>query len=200
MKAILPYDQDIFSHPMRDIIKDLIGSGMADQLMFPGYVSLLGIIWYYLGVLLFIMLIQYFFSNTLKKAADRALHHTLRAMTFGLLFFILVPVLIFLLMATLLGIPLGLLILIAYVTVILLVVFISSVSVANWMNRMWKRNWGFWILCSIALVVFLALNLLLMVPVLGWIVLGMLSCLAFGSILLNINWKITKQFGQNINL
>lgn len=192
MKKLLFYDQDVFSHTMEDIIRDLMDGRMSNKLIFPGYISVMGFIWYYLGVFLFIMLMQYFFSETLKKAADKAIHHTLRSIVFGLLFFIMLPVFISLLMATLLGIPLGLFILIAYLSLILLVIFISSVSVANWMNRLGKWNWGFWSICALALAVFMIINLLLMVPVLGWVVLGILSCLAFGSILLNINWKITR--------
>ncbi|WP_448104475.1 hypothetical protein [Pedobacter panaciterrae] len=195
MNKLLLYHQDIFSHSMEDMIRDLMDGKMSDKLIFPGYVSVVGFIWYYLGVFLFIMLIQYFFSETLKKATDKAIHHTLRSMVFGLAFFTLLPVLISLLMATLLGIPLGLLILIAYLCLVLLVVFISSVSVANWINRLGKWNWGFWAICSFALAVFMILNLLLMVPVLGWVVLVTLSCLAFGSVLLNVNLKATRLKG-----
>lgn len=95
-------------------------------------------------------------------------------------------------MSTIFGIPLGLLLMIGYVVLVLLVVFISAVSVANWINRFWKWDWNFWVLCAFALAVFLVINLLLMVPVVGWIVLGTLSCLAFGGILLSIVWKINR--------
>lgn len=193
MEKLLLFSRDLFYHSMEEIINDLIDKGIAGRSIFPGYVSVVGFIWYYLGVFLFIVLIQYFFSKTLKKAADKAIHHTLRSLVFGFLFFTLIPVLISFLMATLLGIPLGLLVLIAYLSLVLLVVFISSVSVANWISSLGKWNWNFWILSLFALVVFLLINLLLMVPVVGWIVLGTLSCLAFGSVLLNVNWKITRK-------
>jgi len=190
MERLLFWNQDVFPYSMEDMFRDLMDGKMSDKLIFPGYISVIGFVWYYLGVFLFIMLIQYFFSETFKKAADKALHHTLRSVVFGLLFFALFPVLISLLMVTLFGIPLGLFMLIAYLSLVLLVVFISAVSVANWTNRLGKWNWNYWVLCILALVVFLVINLLLMVPILGWIVLSILSCLAFGSILLNMNWKI----------
>jgi len=192
MRTLSFFAQDSFSSTIEDIIRDLKDGGIPDRLLFPSYFSVVGFIWYYLGVFLFLVLIQYFLSETLKKAADKVLRHTLRSLIFGLLFFTLLPVLIFLMMSTILGIPLGVLIMIVYLILVLLVVFISAVSVANWINRFGKWNWNFWVLSVFALVVFLVINLLLMVPVVGWIVLGTLSCLAFGSILLNVYWKITR--------
>lgn len=156
---------------------------------YPQFVSILGFICYYAGVFCFILLFQYLFSGTLRKAADKVLHHPLRAALLGILFFITVPVAVYLMMATLIGFPLGLLILTAYITLILLGNFIASVSAANWMSSIKKGNWKFWTLSLVALAIFLIINFLLMLPVVGWIVLGILSCLAIGGILANVSWK-----------
>ena len=162
---------------------------MPDKMIYTEYISVLGFIWYHLGVFIFLMMFQYLFSSTLQKAADQALHHTLKSMLFGIAFLIGVPLVSALLMVTVLGIPLGLMALIVYAIVILLVNFITSVSVANWINSFWNLKWGFWGLSALSLAFFLVMMLLLRVPVLGWVVLGVLSCLAFGSLLVNIKWS-----------
>ncbi|SHF40019.1 hypothetical protein [Pedobacter caeni] len=174
---------------INDLIKDLIREDITDRLFYPQFVSILGFVWYYAGVFCFILLFQYLFSETLRKAADKVLHHPLRAAFLGMLFFTAVPVAIYLMMATLIGLPLGILILTAYIVLILLGSFIASVSAANWMNGITKGDWKFWTLSLVALVIFLIINFLLMLPVVGWIVLGILSCLAFGGILANVSWK-----------
>lgn len=86
MRALLLFDQDLFSRPMEEVIRELKDGGIPDRLLSPSYFSVVGFIWYYLGVFLFLVLIQYFLIETLKKAADKVLHHTLRSMVFGLLF------------------------------------------------------------------------------------------------------------------
>lgn len=190
------YTNDLES-TVEDFIKVFNDGGIPHRVIYTEYVSALGFIWYHLSVLIFLMLIQYLFSDILRKAADQALHHTFRSILLGLLFFVAVPILVFLLMATLLGIPLGLLMLFAYVVLVLLCIFISAVSAANWMNRLRNLNWKFWPLSILALSIFLVLNLLLMIPVLGWVILGIFSCLAFGSVLISVRWTgIIKQWGM----
>lgn len=174
---------------INDLLNDLIKGDITDRLFYPQFVSILGFIWYYAGVFFFILLFQYLFRQTLKKAADKVLHYPLRAAFLGMLFFITVPVAVYLMMATLIGFPMGLLILTVYIILILLVNFIASVSAANWISSMTKRNWKFWTLALVGLAIFLIINFLLMLPVVGWIVLGILSCLAFGGILATLNWK-----------
>lgn len=174
---------------MEDLLKDLIQENFTDRLFYPQFVSILGFIWYYAGVFCFILLFQYLFSGTLRKAADKVLHHPWRAAVLGVLFIIAIPIAVYLMMATLIGFPLGLLVLTAYITLILLVHFIASVSAANWISNLVKGHWKFWTLSLVALAIFLIINLLLMLPVVGWVVLGILSCLAFGGILANVSWK-----------
>lgn len=172
----------------KDIIKIFSDGRTPNKIIYTEYVSVFGFIWYLLSVFIFIMLIQYLFSDTLRKAADTAVHQTFRSILLGLLFFVAVPIVVLVLMATLLGIPLALLVLFAYILLVLLCIFISSVSAANWINRLGNRNWGFWLLSILALSIFVVLNLLLMVPVLGWVILGIFSCLSFGSVLMNVTW------------
>lgn len=164
-------------------------TGMPDKMMYTEYISVVGFIWYHIGVFIFLMMFQYLFSSTLQKAADQALHHTLKSMLFGLVFLIAVPLVSVLLLVTILGIPVGLTLLFAYGIVVLLVNFITSVSVANWVNSFLKLKWGFWGLYALSLAFFLAIMLLFRIPIVGWIVLGVLSCLAFGSLLVNIKWS-----------
>lgn len=152
----------------------------------PDFISVLAFLWYYLGIFIFIMLTQNILGDVLKKTTDNVLHHSLRSFLFGVVFFIGVPIVALLSIITLFGIPLGLMVLLVYIILVLLSVFVSAVSVANWINKLGNFNLGFWALTGFALIIFLLINLLLMVPLIGWFVLGIISCLSFGSILFSM--------------
>lgn len=166
----------------------------ANGIIYTEYISVLGFICYHMVVFVFLMMFQYFFRDILQKAADQAIHQSLKSILFGLAFLIVVPVISLLLMITLLGIPLGLLLLFVYVIIILLATFLTSVSVANWITLLGKDSWGFWPLCILSLAIFLVITLLLRIPVLGWVILGILSCSAIGSVLVNVNWTRISEF------
>lgn len=132
------------------------------------------------------MLSQNILGDVLKKATYNVLHHTLWSFLFGLTFFIGVPIIAILFILTLIGALLGLMILVVYLVLVLLSVFVCAVSVANWINKLGNFNLGFWPLAVLSLMIFLLINVLLMVPFLGWVILGAASCLSYGSILMSV--------------
>ena len=156
---------------------------------FLGRSTILGFIWYLGMVMVFILLMQYLFSNTFKKAGDTVYQSTWRSLGLGLIFFIGVPVLSVVLLVTLVGIPLGLLVLFGYVGVILLATIITSVVAANWINNRFNYNWSYMRLVFTSLALFLLFKLISLTPFFGWLVMLLMACVAFGAILINIHWR-----------
>ncbi len=158
-----------------------------------GSATILALLWYLGMALLMIMIFQYLFSATVKKAADTVFNSTLKSLGFGFLFFIVVPVAAFIAFASLIGIPLGIILVVGYIFLILLATVITSVIAANWYNNRTGRNWNNWQLIFSAFGIFILLKIISLIPFAGWIIMALLVCISFGSILLNVQWKTRVQ-------
>jgi hypothetical protein len=154
-----------------------------------GAATVLGLLWYLGMALLMILIIQYLFSTTMKKAADTAFISILKSLGFGFLFFIGVPVAAFIAFISVIGLPVGLLLLFTYIALLLLATVITSVVAANWFNNRNDHHWNYWRLVFASFGIFMVLKIVFSAPMVGWLVIILLSCVSFGSILLNINWK-----------
>ncbi len=156
---------------------------------FLGAFTILGLLWY-LGMALFmILVVQYLFSATMKKAADTFFNHTLKSLGMGFLYFIVVPVAAVVFFITLVGVPVGLLLLLVYIILILLAIVITSVVGTNWLNNRYEKKWNFWRLAFTAFGLFVILKFISSAPFVGWLIIILLVCIAFGAILLNTRWK-----------
>ncbi len=150
--------------------------------------------WYYLGALLWyismallmIAIIQYLFSNIMKKAGHTVLNATLKSMGFGLLFFIAVPIMTFIAFITVVGLPIGLFLLFNFIILALLASIISSVVISNWIDNRFNYMWTYWKLVFAALGILIGLQIVSFIPILGWVVMLLVLCVSFGAILLNI--------------
>lgn len=151
--------------------------------------SVLTTLWYLGMALLMIYLIQYIFSGTLYKAGITATVNTLPAVGAGFLFLIAVPAAAALAFATLIGVPVGLVLTFAYILVMLLAPVITALVAANaLMYRAAQPAWSTTRMVFTAFGMFILLQVLLMVPFLGWLLLLISVSLAFGAVLLNIRW------------
>ena len=154
-----------------------------------GTASVVGLIWYLSVVMLFTIIIQYLFSNTLKKAGTTVASSMAKSLLWGFLFFVGVPVLVALLMITIIGIPIGLLLMFSYVGIIILATIIASLVMANWYNNKFQNDWGFWKIVLSAFALFILFKLISFTPFLGWLIMLVIAFIAFGSILRNIDWR-----------
>ena len=153
-----------------------------------GQSTMLGLIWYLSTVLLFLILIQYLFRNIFKKAGDSMGEAMGKSFGMGVLFLLGVPLAIMLLLITVIGIPVGLIIMFSYIVILLLATSISSLVVANWYNHRFQRNWTYWQIVFSGLAMFILFKLVTSTPLFGWPIMITIACIAFGSILRNINW------------
>lgn len=101
-------------------------------------------------------------------------------------FIVVVPIIIFVTFITIVGIPVGVLISIMYITLLLLGTIIFSVLLAQWANNVYKKNWGFWKSAWVTLGIFILLKLISLTPVIGWLITMAVTSIAFGSLLVHL--------------
>lgn len=157
---------------------------------FLGFASLLAVIWYLGAVMVMVILMQYFFGSTFSRAADSVKNMSLKSLGLGFLFLIGVPVAMVLAMVTIIGVPVGILMLVAYITVVLLATAIVSLLMSHWISKSYYgASWTSRKLVLIAFVIFIVLKLASLTPVIGPLIMLLLACMAFGGILMNIKWR-----------
>jgi hypothetical protein len=158
---------------------------------FLGFSSILGLVWYIGTVFMMILIIQYLFGRTMKKAGQTAYDNTLKSLGLGFLFWIGVPIAAAIACITIIGVPIGLILLFSYIVLALFAGTVTSVVIANWLDSRSAANWSYWRLVIVALGIFVVVKILSLIPFLGWVVFGVLVCITYGSILLNVKWRRT---------
>ncbi len=153
-----------------------------------GRTTALGLIWYLGTAFLFLMIIQYLFSSTLRKAGDTVARSMSKSLLWGFLFVIGMPLAILLLLVTVIGIPVGLILIFTYVGILILATVTAALVMANWYNLKFETNWNFWQIVGSAFVFFILFKLISFTPFLGWLIMMGIAFIAFGSILRNIDW------------
>ncbi|HEY0678850.1 MAG TPA: hypothetical protein VGD17_11225 [Chitinophagaceae bacterium] len=156
-----------------------------------GFDSVIGVILYAAMVFLMIVLVQYLFSGLMKKAGETVYASGLRSFLYGLLFWIGLPVAVVLTFITVIGMPVGLILLFSLIILLLLSSVIVSVVMANWWNGRSRSDLSYWGLVLIAFGFFVILKIVSLTPFLGWAIAAILTCVAFGAIVRNINlpWR-----------
>lgn len=156
---------------------------------FLGASTLLGLLWYLGMAMLMIFIVQYFFAGIMKKAAMTAAGHSFRSFAFGLLFFVAVPVAAAAAIITLVGVPVGLLLLAGYFILIALATVITSVVAANWFAAANKYDYSKAKLAWISCIFFILFKLLASATFFGQFLALVFVCIAFGGIVQLIHWR-----------
>lgn len=99
------------------------------------------------------------------------------------------PVIAVITFITVIGLPIGIILLFSYIMLILLATVITSVVAASWLNNPGNLKQKFWRIAFSAPGIFILLKILTFTPFLGWLIMMVLAFISFGSILLNINWR-----------
>lgn len=156
---------------------------------FLGMTSVLVLLWYLGMALLMILIIQFLFARTVKNAAYTLFDQSLKSIGFGCLFLIGIPVVAIITFLTLIAIPVSLLLIFAYLSLLLFATVINSVVIANWLNNRFAKKWNTWRLGFAALGVFITLKLISSTPVVGGMMMILMTCASFGAILMSVPWK-----------
>ena len=160
--------------------------------IFAGIALGFAMFWFFSGallILLFSLLTKKFFKNVAVKLNKEPL----KAFVAGLVYFVVVPVAAFLVMFTVIGIPLGIITFVMYLITVYLACIITSIVLSNWVILRWKLKWGRVAQFFLSLLIYALLGLLYFVPILGWAVKIIVVMLAFGAYILH-KLELQKKF------
>jgi hypothetical protein len=156
---------------------------------FLGASTFLGLMWYLGMAFILILLLQYLFANTFYRSGIRMHSKPVKSTLNGLAYFIGVPVLAILLLATIIGLPLTIIISFIYVTSVLMATVISSVVVVNWISFLSDRQFSLIKMSGMALVTFALLKVITFTPFFGSVLMALIAMTCFGAIISSIRWN-----------
>lgn len=149
------------------------GLGTAFSLFFFGTL-LSGILAIAIGVLLF--------KKTFREAGE-VLHITFwKGLGVGILTYLLLPVSAVIAMFTLVGIPVGLLLLALFVFSVVFGRVITAIAFAAWIERRRAGQWSAGRLMLAAIGLFVVIKLVGLVPFLGWVVVLLATLAGYGAL------------------
>jgi hypothetical protein len=156
-----------------------------------GFATLIMVIWYLGTALVMIAVIQYLFGDTFRKAAETIKMASMKSLGLGFLFLIGVPILIALICVTVVGIPLGILMLIGYATVLALATALVAIAITHWIHNTYyyAAPWSTSRIVFSAFGIFIILKLVSLTPFIGPLLMLLLGCMTFGGVLQHISRK-----------
>ncbi len=161
--------------------------------LYFGFASLMIALWYLGTALLMIFVIQYLFNTTLKSTAITIKNASVKSLGIGALFLVAVPIASVVAFVTIVGIPIGIILLMAYGTLLLLATIIVSLLISHWINNTYYESlWGTGRIVLLTFGIFIVLKMASLMPFVGPLVMLMLVCMAFGGLIQNIKWKHNK--------
>lgn len=151
------------------------------------------IIYTILSALLFIVLVLALTKTYFPDAAKRLQKEPWLHFVYGVLFFIATPVVGILFCITIIGIPIGAAIFAVYAFTIAFAKLFTAVTLGKyWEARSPKKKYALWQSVGIAMLMYIALKVIGIVPVLGWIVVFVATCMAIGALIMTEYQKYLK--------
>lgn len=137
-----------------------------------------------LSSMLVSLVLIFVFGRQFSRGASHLQTEFFKSFGFGMLYFIGVPVALFILMVSVIGIPLGLLGICLYIFSLVFGPTFAAVLLTYWLNRRNTEKWNRWLIVLISGGIFLVVWLLVMVPFVGWLIGIVLIGATFGALLL----------------
>ena len=150
---------------------------------FLGFASFLAVIWYLASSFILILIGQWLFAGLFRRAAQKAGDEPIRSLGFGFLYFAVVPIAAVLMLVTIVGIPVGFIVLFFYLLFLLLASVITALTGAFWLDQRNNHDWRPIQIAFVALGVLVALKLVGFIPFIGWIAKVAAVFTAFGAII-----------------
>ncbi|MDD5623104.1 MAG: polymer-forming cytoskeletal protein [Candidatus Peribacteraceae bacterium] len=132
-----------------------------------------------LTILLLLLLSKTFFPD----AARSLLRHPWSNLLYGFLYFAATPVAALLFLISIIGAPIGLLIIMTYAFTIVFAKPLTAVLLAQAIALYYKKSWGKPVLFCIALALYLVLKIVSFVPLVGWLLCAAAVLFAFGALI-----------------
>lgn len=170
------------------------GKELARHLRGEGGIAFFGV-WLIFSILsgaLVILALVLLAPNFFSKAAEPLQESFWKHVGIGFLYFVATPAVALLLILSVIGLPLGLFVLFGYIFSIVFAVALTAIVLAKWLERRKLSEWGRAACFFASLGLFVALEVLSMVPLLGWLIVVVLACAAFGALMVT-EWQVFRQ-------
>ena len=152
----------------------------------------------FLAGALLIVLLVYFAPSFFRKHAGYVSQHLGSSFGYGAAYFILVPLLAIIAMVTIIGLPVGLIMLAGYGVSLLLGGALASVILAYELEKRQGRHWTTGKVILVAIGISLGIRLVSLIPVLGWLVVFFLLAVTFGYLYKVLSRKYTHPSNPDI--
>ncbi|MEI8229513.1 MAG: polymer-forming cytoskeletal protein [Candidatus Peregrinibacteria bacterium] len=169
-------------------------SGPSKNEMAGAFLALfLGFELYMLCAMAIIILLLVLASKTFVPDAARELSvNPWKCLLLGFLYFAAVPVASFLLILTVIGIPLAATIFVVYMISLFFAKAVAAVVIAEMVNLRRKVRWGTFMMLLMSIVAYILLKIVGAVPLIGWIISIAVMFLSYGA-MLTIKWERWKK-------
>ncbi|MCF4101129.1 hypothetical protein L1I30_05590 [Gillisia sp. M10.2A] len=144
---------------------------------------------YMLSAFLVILFLNMLFKAFFSRVAILFNRDVLKSIGIGALYLLGMPLIIFLLMVSVIGIPIGLFLLFLYVFSLFFGHLVVALLITHFMDHRKGGGWSFWAIVFIALGVAAVLQIIFLIPIIGWLASIVAIALAYGFILINISRK-----------
>lgn len=147
-----------------------------------GWAAAGGILWYLVAMMLVIALLIFFFPLWLRRSSRLIERDVIQMFTTGFLFLLAFPATGIILLLTIIGIPVGAFLILAFVLMLSLSNVLSAALGAFWIRERYNYHWPTWKMILASLAILIVLRLLFMIPYAGWVIKLIAVSIAFGSL------------------
>ncbi len=151
-------------------------------------------IWAFYSVLASALLAFIFlmlFPGTFKDAGTLLQKKPWKALLTGFLYYVVTPIAAGLFFLTIIGIPVGLLLMALYFVTVLAGSVLTSLVLTRWMEHRMKAKWHMVVLVGVSVGILIVLKLLWFIPVFGWLIKALLTFFAVGALCMSM-WSRKK--------
>lgn len=142
------------------------------------------LIWHILFAILMFILLTYIWPVSFQSTGVYLAKTPVKSLGYGLIYFILFPFAILLLFISIIGIPIAVLLFFLYLFSISCGLVITSLALANFVNYKLQKHWNKWMLLLTAIVILILLHMIILIPFIGFLIIALLACAAYGGLLL----------------
>lgn len=132
-----------------------------------------------LVILLLVLLTQTFFLDSARFLAKK----TWTSFLYGFLFFAATPVVVFLFLISIIGIPVALFIGAMYVFAIVFANPLTAIVLARTVELRRGAKWGKPMIILVSVLFYIALKIVHLIPIVGWMICAVTVCFAYGAVL-----------------
>ncbi|WP_028979174.1 polymer-forming cytoskeletal protein [Sporocytophaga myxococcoides] len=142
------------------------------------------LIWHIFFAILMFIILTYIWPASFQSTGVYLAKTPIKSLGYGLIYFILFPFAIFLLFISIIGIPIAVLLFFIYLFSISCGLVVTSLAIANMGNYKLQKHWSKWMLLLTAIIILILLHVILLIPFIGFLIIALLTCAAYGGLLL----------------